>query len=242
LATGSYKNDLAKAKRDVLELVKDPTKGNVYDKVRLICVYCLATTCPSSAIDEVVNALKEVYEGQPTDARRAEELERGVKAITYIKHLRSMKMIPMMGESAFAQEAPKSGGAPTDILSSFMARAQTQATGLLAKATERVGSMLGKIHKHHLTRVVENLCDERPNSEDDSYLYLDPKVKGDVDVKAIRGMRAPTRDVFAFMIGGGCYAEYQNLQMISNERRAITYGSTELVDPSVFLGQLAQLG
>lgn len=260
LATGSYKNDLKKAHTDVMKMVKDPSKGNISDKVRLICVYALATTCPSSSIDDMVNALKDICEKLPANNSSKQvadqELALGTRAISYIKHLRSMKMIPMMGESAFSQEsaAPKSGGVvgSTDLLSSFMARAQTQATGLLAKATQQVGSMLGKIHKHHLTRVVENLCDQRPNSEDDTYLYLDPKVGkgGEVDVKSFSArsgaattmlVRPPTRDVIAFMIGGGCYTEYQNLQMISNERRTVTYGSTEIVKPSVFLDQLSQL-
>jgi hypothetical protein len=32
-----------------------------------------------------------------------------------------------------------------------------------------------------VTRVVENLCTSKPNSEDDTYLYLDPKVRLVVD-------------------------------------------------------------
>jgi hypothetical protein len=43
------------------------------------------------------------------------------------------------------------------------------------------------------------------------------------------------------MIGGGCYAEFQNLQMVANERRTVSYGSTELLDPVKFLAQLGQL-
>jgi len=111
-----------------------------------------------------------------------------------------------------------------------------QATGLLAKASERVSTMLGKVHKHHVTRVVENLCEMKPNTEDDDYLYLDPNVRGDIDVRSIRNViRSPPREVIAFVIGGGCYAEYQNLLMISNERRKITYRSTEIVSPNKFL-------
>lgn len=260
LATGSYKNDLKKAYNDVRKHIKDPSKGNIMDKVRLVCVYALATTCPSSSIDDMVTALKELCEELPNSKQAAEDLSVGMKSISYIKHLRSMKMIPMMGDSAFSQEssAPGVGVGSTDMLSSFMARAQTQATGLLAKATQQVGSMLGKLHKHHLTRVVENLSDQRSNTEDDTYLYFDPKLGkgGEVDMKtafrpttsssssssAVFLQRPPTRDVIAFMIGGGCYTEYQNLQMISNERRTVTYGSTEIVNPCVFLSQLAQLG
>eukprot|EP00957_Ditylum_brightwellii_P169467 12898412-Ditylum_brightwellii.AAC.2 len=58
IATGNYGKDLAKAKRGVLELVTDPAKGNVQDKVRLVIIYCLATTAPTADIDEVAGIMK----------------------------------------------------------------------------------------------------------------------------------------------------------------------------------------
>jgi len=245
LATGTYKNDLAKARSEVISIVKDSNKKNIQDKVRLICVYCLSTKCPSSDVDAASDALRETHKDD-TELLAATELDAGIKSITYLKQLRSMQIFPMIGgDTVFSMsDAPKSANAGGDMLASFMARAQNQATGLLAKATEKVGTMLGKIHKHHLTLVVEHLCEQKPNSEDDSYLYLDPKVKGEIDVRNLRAQgvaRAPVREVVAFMIGGGCYAEYQNLQMIANERRNISYGATELVDPEVFLRQLSNL-
>lgn len=255
LATGSYKNDLSKAKNDVLGLVTDPAKGDVEDKVRLVIVYCLATTAKSADVDEVTNGMRESLEtrGSATgtqagrgllDREDREKLDRGLKAIEYLKKLRSMNMLTSMSDMVQeADSAGSGGGAAGDMLSGFMARATNQATGLLSAATQKVTSMLGKIHKHHTTRVVENLADMKPGTEDEEYLYLDPKVRGgDVSLAALRSMtRAPVREVIAFMIGGGCYAEYQNLQMVANERRSVSYGSTELVDPCVFLGQLAKL-
>ena len=258
LATGSYKNDLPKAKRDVLELVTDPSKGNVEDKVRLVIVYCLTTTAPSSDVDEVAKSMRDTLETRGsvagTQAGRGllnredrERLDRGMKAIEYLRKLRSMNMLTTMSdmvqEDGGASGSGGSGGAGSDMLSNFMARATNQATGLLSAATQKVTSMLGKMHKHHMTRVVENLADMKPGREDEEYLYLDPKVRGgDVDIGALRNMtRAPVREVIAFMIGGGCYGEYQNLQMVANERRSVSYGSTELLNPCVFMSQLAKL-
>jgi hypothetical protein len=167
------------------------------------------------------------------------KLDKGLKAIAYLKNLRSMQMIPNIADAV--DYGSRTAG-NSDLLSGFMARATNQATGLLAKATEKVSSMLGKIVKHYSTRVVENLCEMKPGTEDDEYLYLDPKVKGDVDVKILRNMtRSPCREVITFVIGGGCYAEYQNLQMIADERRSVTYGSTELMSPCEFLSQLGKL-
>ncbi|KAL7497854.1 hypothetical protein ACHAWT_009097 [Skeletonema menzelii] len=272
LATGSYKNDPSSAKKEVIGLVADPSKGNVNDKVRLVIVYALSNGVGNTSdIDEVAQAMKESLEtkgstisadgaaGSTSTAAAAgggggggshgtlskEDralLESGLRAIDYLKKLRSMHMIPTMSSMMQTEVSGGNASSGSDMLSSFMARATNQATGLLAKATDKLGTMLGKTHKHRSTIAVENICEMRPNTEDDEYLYLDPRVKGDVDVAALRNAaRAPVREAIAFMIGGGCYGEYQNLQMVANDRRSITYGSTEIVDPSTFLNHLAKL-
>jgi hypothetical protein len=266
LATGSYKNDPSKAKKEVIELAADPSKGNVNDKVRLVIVYALSNGVGNTSdIDVVAQAMKEsletkgstisadgaggstaaVTEGGTHGTLTKEDralLENGLRAIDYLKKLRSMRMIPTMSSMMQTEVSGGTASSGSDMLSSFMARATNQATGLLAKATDKLGTMLGKTHKHRSTIAVENICEMRPNTEDDEYLYLDPRVKGDVDVAALRNAaRAPVREAIAFMIGGGCYGEYQNLQMVANERRSVTYGSTEIVDPSTFLNHLAKL-
>lgn len=248
LATGTYKNDLPKAKKDVLALVGDPDKGNVEDKVRVTMVYMLATVAKTADLDEVTAALQQAVEskaaGVPNSAdakAMREKLASGLRALAYLKQLRSMQMIP--AASDMLQELDSTTGKGETTMFSLMAKATTQATGLLAKATDKVASMLGKINKHHATVVVENLCEMKAQSEDETYLYLDPKVKGDVDVLKLRTMnRAAIREVITFMIGSGSYGEYQNLQMLSNDRRKISYGSTELLNAGAFLAQLGQLG
>lgn len=250
LATGSYKSDLGKAKQDVLELITDPCKGNVDDKVRLVIVYMLSPSVKNTDVDEVLHQMKEALEtkgsassiestrGILTKQDRL-RLDNGIRAIEYLKKIRSMRMIPMVIQAE--ESSSSSGPASSDMLTSFMARATNQATGLLAKATDRLGTMMmGKIHKHRATIVVENICEMRPNTEDDEYLYLDPHVRGDIDMSSLRNnvTRAPVREVIAFMIGGGCYGEYQNLQMVG---RNVTYGTTEMVDPCTFLNYLGKL-
>ena len=240
LATGSYSKDPAEAKRKVLGLVSDPAKGNVNDKIRLVLVYGLATAAKSADMDEVANAMKqglESSEGFVATAKK--QLDAGLHAIQYVKQLRSMHMIPTMAMEEIEGSQDSSG----DMLTSFVNRASRRSSDLFAKASAKIGTILGKTHKHRATQVVENLCEMMPNSEDQEYLYLDPKVKGDVDINSLRTMtRAPIREVIAFMIGGGCYSEYQNLQMVANDRRTVSYGSTELVTPCQFLAQLEQLG
>lgn len=240
LATGSYRNDAVKAKKDVTTMISDETKGSTHDKVRLVLVYALSTGATAADLDEVAALVEQ--SSQASDKAR---VTKGVKAISYIKKLRSMHLLPsttsMLQElqESSPNDASRGGG----TLSSLMAKATTQATGFLAKASDRVSSMLGKIHKSHATCVVENICEMKAGSEDETYLYLDPKAKKhEVDVTKLLA-RSPVREAVAFVIGGGCYGEYQNLQqMLGNERRTICYGSTEIVDPETFVEQLSQLG
>jgi len=259
LASGSYKSDLSKAKIEVTTLIKDPNKGSVNDKIRLIMIYCLNTSAPSSDIDEMLLTLKQAMlsiagsDGLSNDTKQ--KLESGFKALAYLKRLRSMQMMPMDNNMEVSMSSSTSTNT-SDVFSSFMARAQNQATGLLAKATEKVSDMFGKTHKFYATRVVENLCEMKPNTEDDSFLYLDPKIaKGEVNVSQLnRGMRGQVKEVMVFMVGGGCYAEYQNLQMVSSSAsgggttsgllggRSVSYGCTELVNPEQFMAHLAELG
>lgn len=58
--------------------------------------------------------------------------------------------------------------------------------------------------------ILQSLLDY--GEEDESYLYLDPKLRERADPAAARA-RGPPREVIVFMIGGGCYSEYQNLQV-----------------------------
>jgi hypothetical protein len=126
-------------------------------------------------------------------------------------------------------------------MSQFINKAQSQATGLLAKAS----NLLARRNSLYVTRVVDHLCAFKPGSEDETFLYLDPKVKG-VDPSTVKG-RAPFREVFVFVIGGGCYAEHQNLQEYARSQpptapRQVLYGCTELLNAEGFLAQLSELG
>lgn len=130
------------------------------------------------------------------------------------------------------------------MLSGLFAAAQTQATGLLAKAAATAGQLLSRANNAHVTRVVESLLDN--GEEDEAYLYLDPKLRERADPAAARA-RGPPREVIVFMIGGGCYSEYQNLQDFAQRRSqsaplSVTYGSTELVNAEGFFEQLMDLG
>ena len=242
LATGSYKNDTNTAKNKVLALIQDATKGNLSDKVRLALCFGLATSAPDwqalrTAVEEVATT--------GLQAPRA-DIQAALAAMDYVQKLSSVqRMVPLAvsdGSIGAGSHRASASNETSKLLSSFMAKATTQATGLLAKATDKVaGMMSGKIHKHHATVVVEHLCDYK--QEDDTYLYLDPKVSAqEVNVTKLKEsgvMRAPVKHVWVFVVGGGSYTEYQNLQMLP---ATVTYGSTEILNATQFWQQLGALG
>ena len=240
LATGQYKNDVSTAKNKVLALVQDAAKGTLSDKVRLVLCFGLATAATAQDWQQVRSALEEVATTGLQAPRT--EISQALAAVDYVQHLSSVqRMVPMAAAAAAAtpQKAPSSSSDTSKLLSSFMAKATTQATGLLAKATDKVaGMMMGKIHKHHATVVVENLCDYK--QEDDTYLYLDPKAAAqEVNVAQLKEsgvVRAPVKHVWVFMVGGGSYAEFQNLQLLTPQ---VTYGATEILNATQFWQQFS---
>ncbi len=83
--------------------------------------------------------------------------------------------------------------------------------GLLLSPLERVRG-----NTYTITRPTSPVLNEKSlldyGEEDEAYLYLDPKLGERADPAAARS-RGPPREVIVFMIGGGCYSEYQNLQV-----------------------------
>ena len=122
-----------------------------------------------------------------------------------------------------------------------------QAQGLLAKAAAGVKTFLPSSKQLYATKVVSAICEDRDSPETEGFLYLDPKIKVTRGQAAPRH-RGPLREAVVFMIGGGNYTEYQNLQQYAQKQKEqgtktnITYGCTELLNAEKFLEQLATLG
>lgn len=255
-------------KATVKALLADPSKGSLQDKLRLLAVYTLSSNASNTDLQELNEAVRQAFPSGTPGVFAAgggawptpEEVELGIGAVDYLRRQRAMQHLPDRAELETNRTVGRSaggaggrggmGGGGTGVvalggesgyMSHFINKAQSQATDLLAKAS----NLLARRNSPYVTRVVDNLCSFKPNSEDESFLYLDPKVKG-VNPSNVKG-RAPFREVIVFMIGGGCYAEYQNLQEYSRQQppaipRQVLYGCTELLNTEGFLTQLVELG
>ena len=119
--------------------------------------------------------------------------------------------------------------------------------GLTAIAT-RIKSFIPEKKLLPITTIVEAIMDPVNASQQsvqltDEYLYLDPKSRGGHSKPP---KRQSYQESLVFVVGGGNYLEYQNLQEWANDpnkaRKKVIYGSTEITSATEFLDECGVLG
>eukprot|EP00164_Ancoracysta_twista_P004623 GFYU01006245.1.p1 GENE.GFYU01006245.1~~GFYU01006245.1.p1 ORF type:complete len:617 (-),score=171.70 GFYU01006245.1:90-1940(-) len=207
-------------------LMADKTRGTAEDKMRLFLIYYLCTQNVPD-LDQYTTQLQEAG----CDMRGLEYAKK-VKAFTMAT---SMHKVTQPG----AQTAD--GGAKSKFMA-FADQMYGQGKSLLDKG---IKNLIYNKTQFPITRVVDSLMELKSSTETDNYLYLDPKLltmQGDAPRK-----QTPFKDAVVFMIGGGNYPEFQNLQEYAEgpnkaASKQILYGATELCNGREFLAQLQTLG
>lgn len=111
---------------------------------------------------------------------------------------------------------------------------------------EGVKNFVVKKHDLPVTRIVDQLMEQKTSSETEDYRYFDPKQLRQGDVSA--RMRTPFQEAVVFIVGGGNYIEYQNLVDYTKNKtgpsgsKKIIYGASSLNNAREFLKQLSMLG
>eukprot|EP01094_Clydonella_sp_ATCC50884_P001966 TRINITY_DN11503_c0_g3_i1.p1 TRINITY_DN11503_c0_g3~~TRINITY_DN11503_c0_g3_i1.p1 ORF type:complete len:647 (+),score=245.64 TRINITY_DN11503_c0_g3_i1:242-2182(+) len=231
------------SKSEVLQLLRDPSKGSEMDKLRLLIIFYLCKEeLSASDLDEMEQALPQ--ETLPAGFADA--------VLGYLKKTKAFSS----GSAARTLRAPSTSAPSTSGLGfSFVQRGMSSISDVFSMVQSGVESALRNEQKEfYVTRVVKAAMENgskgaggAPSQGVDvsRYLYFDPKVQklrnGDVPRK-----KGAFRHALVFTIGGGCFAEYQNLQSYCSSGEGaqghIVYGSTELLSGSEFLSQLAELG
>jgi len=108
---------------------------------------------------------------------------------------------------------------------------------------EGVKNLVVKKHNLPVTRIVDELMEQKQSHETENYLYLDPKKQREDGVRS----RNSFQDAVVFMVGGGNYIEYQNLVDYTKSKQGATgkriiYGASALYNAKEFLKQLTLLG
>ncbi|KAL1925670.1 uncharacterized protein VTP21DRAFT_553 [Calcarisporiella thermophila] len=231
-------------KAAILEAITDPAKKGPEDKLRLFIIFYL------SSAGEISREDMEEYE---------EALKKAgcdLAPLNYIKRMRAFSKMTAMTAQQSTQPS-SSFGQTGDLFRGF--------SSISNKLTDRLkeGGLSGSFEnllsgvKNFLparkdlaiTRVVEALMEPSSASaaavnETEDYLYFDPKAGRSTEANKSRG-RGTYQEAIVFVVGGGNYIEYQNLQEYAqrqNIKKRIVYGATELENPVGFLRELGELG
>ncbi|KAG2179061.1 hypothetical protein INT43_001911 [Umbelopsis isabellina] len=222
----------------LLEMINDPQKKEPSDKLRLFLIYYLTITeeIPKDDMAEYERAL----------AGAGCELQ----ALNYIKKVRAF----MRMTSVAASTAPQAGY-QNELLRGFSSIGNKLTDRLkegglgggFENLLSGVKNLLPSRKELIVSKIVSNIISPiNEISEVDDYLQFDPKLGK--NAKPSRH-KVAYQEAIVFVIGGGNYIEYQNLQEVAsfseqrnNLQKKITYGSTDILSPSEFLSQLQALG
>lgn len=238
----------------VLETLRNPkpeVAPTPTDKLRLVLVFYLSS--PDNAISKEDVA----------------ELEKELKAagadVAAFEYVRRTREISRMTVSAVGGgSTPTMGGTPGgELFKSFGALGNRLIKDRgLDNLISGVKNFLPSNKLLPVTRLTEALMDSSSASnqslqETDDYLFLDPRgarnqnaglgISGISGAGAAAGSGRTRRMAFSdgivFVVGGGGYVEYGNLEEWAQRTgKRVTYGGTEILDPGGFVRILESLG
>ncbi|KRZ50347.1 Sec1 family domain-containing protein 1, partial [Trichinella nativa] len=204
--------------RSVIDMVKDVECGSAEDKMRIALIKYLCTDMSENEVGQLMQAL--------------ESIDCDVSAFKYLKRVKQF--------SSNAASDQYSGGGMKTV--NMFSKLLSQSSQFIM---EGVKNLVIPKRNLPLTGIVDAIMEMKNNPEVDGYLQFDPKLYKTSVAYAPQGQQQKSKtsfnDTIVFMIGGGTYAEYQNLVEYRKSRRII-YGCTELVNGCQFLSQLTRLG
>ena len=215
----------------VLAQLSDGTKGNVEDKARLLLLAAVLGEKAQWGPDFETSFTQGALACTPPTEQSV--IDSVLAACAFTRHLQSL-------QAPLSQQLPTSQ-APASGMDSFLKTASSLSAGLMAKAA----SLFSKFGSLYVTQVVDALSDGRSCPEQEAFCTLDPRAApgSQTDIRTNR-----FSEVIVFMVGGGCYTEYFNLQDLRKHRtsgsplQSIVYGCTEMLNGGAFLEQLKMLG
>lgn len=208
----------ATLEKSIMEIINDPETGGTEDKMRLFMIYYLCSTNLSQTeLDQYLLQLK--------------SLNCDIDCINFLKRFKSISKM------SYTNQVTDNSYSAVNKFSSILSKSSK----FVMDGVKNLGV---KQQKLPITRITENLLEQKSSPETDDYRYFDPKlIKSD-------GSRSkmPINDAIVFVIGGGNYFEYQNLLDNSKPKstggisKRILYGSTEFSTATQLIDQLTKLG
>ncbi|CAI4038065.1 hypothetical protein SMKI_04G4050 [Saccharomyces mikatae IFO 1815] len=228
-----------KTRSRFLDILKDGKTNNLEDKLRsFIVLYLTATT---GLPRDFVQTVEDYFKDNDYD----------INALKYVYKLREfMQLSNMSLQNKSLEDGTDSTFKPSNLtLSGIYGLTEGKLQGGVGSLISSIKKLLPEKKTIPITNVVDAIMDPLNSSQKnlettDGYLYIDPKIT--------RGShtRKPKRQSYnkslVFVVGGGNYLEYQNLQEWAHSQlhnpKKVMYGSTAITTPAEFLNEISQLG
>ncbi|KAK7015024.1 Sly1 vesicle trafficking sec1-like protein [Favolaschia claudopus] len=226
---------------------------SVEDKLRLVLVFYLSRGSDNALSKDDINELE----------KELKSAGASVGAFEYVRKLREVERMGMGSFSASAGTATPSGGetGAGELFKGFSVlgnKFTNQFTGTgFEGLISGVKNFLPANKLLPITRLTEALMDSASASnaslvETDDYLFLDPRAArssamgpggaGPGGSGTGKGRRMAFAESIVFVVGGAGYVEYGNLEEWAGKTgKRVTYGGTEILDPSGFIQVLEGL-
>lgn len=238
--------DSAKARQAFLDALNDGRSNNITDKLRTYIIMYL--TSEDGLPDEFVKKVENYFRG----------LDQNIDCLNYIygvRHMMKLSSMELQNKSlggALANADHSKDGNASQLLSGLSNKLYGLTEG---KIQGGVGSLISGIKNFlpekktiPITNIVEAIMDPLNSSKKNlditnEYLYFDPRITRGSHEKVPR--RQTYNKSLVFVVGGGNFFEYQNLQewahQQENNKKNVMYGSTALITPNDFLKELCEL-
>lgn len=240
--------DSAKTRQRYLDTLKDNKSNNFEDKLRTFIIMYLNSA--NGLPQEFIKQVEQYFSEENYDIS-------ALKYVYKLKEIMKLSNMPLQNkslENGTSDIKNASSGANSSVLLSGLSNKLYGLTE--GKIQGGVGSLISGIKNFlpekktiPITNVVEAIMDPLNSSQKnlettDDYLFFDPRL--------IRGSHSkkPKRQSYnkslVFVVGGGNYLEYQNLQEWAHSQQGypkkVIYGSTDITTPGDFLKEISNLG
>ena len=236
-----------KVQEQFLELLSEQSKkNNIEDKLRTFIILTLIVDdIPSSFINQVKTKFKQLDPEINLDS---------IKYIEKFKQIIKLSSLSSLSQDSYGNnddlnlQSSNNSVLFNNLSSRLYGLTEGRLTEGLSSLTSGLKKLLPNKKNLPITNIVESIMDPNNSSNNsiqltDDYLYLDPKLRGGHSKPP---KRQSYNNSIVFVVGGGNYLEYQNLQEYASNQnngvQSIIYGSSDIMTANEFLNECNELG
>mmetsp|Transcript_2399 Transcript_2399/g.4628 ORF Transcript_2399/g.4628 Transcript_2399/m.4628 type:complete len:621 (-) Transcript_2399:146-2008(-) len=232
-------NRVPPSAEDMLKEIQPEAKGTPTDKLRLYLIYSLC----HNVKPEDAQAMEKTLQGYASPSADSQYPKLDLSALSFLKTFKMEQKVTSRLTTKTSKVAKES---EQRSLFSYLS-STVGARG--KKLLQGVRNLIPTDKSLPITKLVESMMENKDSKDTARFLYYDPKLlqtKG--PIAGSSRITTSFSEGIVFVMGGGNYVEYQNLQdyakRASNLQSAVSiaYGSTEIFSGEQFLAQLSSLG